>query len=69
MNRVVSRASITGLKGVVLCKNVRSRNKYIAKGKLLGKEHYLGTYPTPRAAHNAYCAWAKKAHGEFFRAS
>lgn len=44
------------------------RGKFIAKGAHKGHKLHLGTFRTPAAAHEAYCAWARPIHGEFFNA-
>ena len=69
MNRGAMRTSATGLKGVTFRPSSRNPNKYSASGKLNGRQFCLGNYPNAQAAHEAYCAWAKKAHGPFFRAA
>ena len=69
MNRGVRSDSKTGLKGVTFLRKGGRKKKYIASGWVGGKYHYIGQYRTALAAHRAYCTWAKKAHGAFFRAS
>ena len=69
MNRKAARKSSSRLKGVTFRPNSRSPNKYAARGRALGEIFHLGNYATAIAAHRAYCAWARKAHGAFFRAS
>lgn len=45
---------------------------YRAEGRIYaaiwkdGRSHKLGTFATPKAAHEAYCREARKLHGEFF---
>ena len=52
------------LKGVT-----KANDKYRAQIKHDGKIHYLGVYPTPKLAHEAYVRAAKRLHGEFARVS
>ena len=44
-----------------------SKNGFVAKTKKDGKSIYLGYYRTPEEAHAAYCATARRLHGEFAR--
>lgn len=69
MNKGPARKSATGLKGVSFRPASRGQNKYAAQGRAFGGWFHIGRYATARAAHRSYVAWAKKAHGEFFRAS
>lgn len=64
MNRSMQRRNRSGFKGV--CAN---KGKWQASIRVSGKAHYLGLFPTPEDAHAAYCAAAKRLHGEFARAS
>jgi HNH endonuclease len=59
-NRGVQRNNTTGFKGVS-----PSKNGFMAKIKKDGKSIYLGYYRTPEEAHAAYCAMARRLHGEF----
>ena len=52
----------TGLKGVQQC----SRRSWTARICHHGEHFYIGRFPTPEAAHAAYCEAAKRLHGEFF---
>jgi hypothetical protein len=53
-----------GLKGV--CFNPKSStNPWMALIRRDRKQEYLGCFPTPEQAHEAYCAAAKKYFGEF----
>jgi hypothetical protein len=52
------------LKGV--CRNSRNvRNPWRALIWIDGKQRHLGSFPTPEAAHAAYCRVAKEIYGEF----
>lgn len=42
--------------------------RFAAKGFHKGEKHHLGTFSSPAEAHEAYCAWARPIHGEFFNA-
>ncbi len=53
-----------GLKGVCWHKVT---SKWIASIQYQGKKYHLGIFPTPQAAHDAYCEAAKRLHGEFAR--
>lgn len=52
----------SGLKGVGVHKG-----QWRARMRIDGKSRHLGYFPTPEAAHAAYCEAAKKYHGEFAR--
>lgn len=54
----------TGFKGVSYDKR---RNKFEAQIKVDNRKKYLGHFSTAEEAHSAYCAAAKKYHGEFAR--
>lgn len=54
----------SGYKGVSWHKASRS---WIAQICVNGKKVYLGRFPNPEVAHNAYCEAAKRYHGEFAR--
>jgi len=58
----LSKTSKTGFKGVSWHKQ---RQKFAAKIQFRGKREYLGHYDTPEDAFAAYCAAAKRLHGEF----
>ena len=58
-----AKPSFSGLKGA----HWHSRDKkWFAHIWHNGKRVCLGHFPTANAAHDAYCAVAKKLHGEFF---
>jgi HNH endonuclease len=61
-NRRVQRNKTCALKGVS-----RDRRGWRATIHKNGQLHYLGTFPTPQAAHAAYVKAARKLHGEFAR--
>ena len=63
-NRGKNRNNTTGFKGVSFRKETR---KFQAHIRLNGRRVYLGLFPTPEAAHAAYCAAAMKLHGAFAR--
>lgn len=46
-----------------------SKNPYLAKITLNGKQIYIGYFPTPELAHQAYCVKTKELNGEFGRAA
>ena len=69
MNRGVFKNNVTGLKGVWFFPEARGTKKYIARGWVGGRMFSLGAYMSAAEAHQAYVAWAKVAHGEFFRAA
>lgn len=47
----------------------RRTGKFQAQLKLSGKNYYLGLFPTPEAAHEAYASKASELFGEFARAA
>lgn len=53
-----------GLKGV----QQHRSGKWASKIQFAGKQHYLGLFDTPEAAHQAYVDAAKAHYGEFARA-
>jgi hypothetical protein len=55
-----------GLKGVAWDGRC---NKWFAQIRKDGKITYLGTFDTPKAAHEAYVEAAQKLHGEFAKVS
>lgn len=64
MNQRKPPKNTSGFKGV---SRVRGTNKWCAQIGANGKNHYLGIFTTPEAAHIAYCEAAKRLHGEFAR--
>jgi hypothetical protein len=62
-NKLVAAKSKTGLKGV--CQH--SRNTWRAAISYHGRIIRLGSFPTPRAAHEAYVEKAQELYGEFAR--
>lgn len=64
MNQRMRSDNTAGFKGVCYREN---RGHWIAQICVYGKHHYLGSYSTPAAAHEAYRAAAIKHHGEFAR--
>ena len=63
-NRSINRKNTSGFKGVTYDK---SRRNWTAKITVGNKTSNLGRFPTPEEAHSAYCAAARKLHGEFAR--
>lgn len=63
-NRGANKANGTGLKGVSPRKD---RGTWHAKIRVGGKLRHLGSFATPEAAHEAYCAAAAELHSEFAR--
>jgi hypothetical protein len=61
-NRRIPRNNAWGLKGVS-----RHRGRWCATICRKGRRHYLGSFPTPQAAHAAYVKAARKLFGEFAR--
>lgn len=61
-NKGVRADSRTGLKGVT-----PHKSGFISQIRYRGKNHYLGLFKTPEAAHAAYCEAAAKLHGAFAR--
>lgn len=61
-NRKIGSNNKSGFKGVTVSE---SENRWRSQIKVNGKIIYLGTFLTPEAAHEAYCAAALKYHGEF----
>lgn len=55
----------SGFKGV----RQRKNGKYEARIVVHGKSHYLGSFPTPEAAHHSYALAAQQHHGAFSRVS
>jgi AP2 domain/HNH endonuclease len=64
-NRRRPRHNTSGYKGVYLH---RRSEQWCAQIGRDGRTIYLGTFPTPQAAHAAYVAAARKLFGEFARA-
>lgn len=54
----------SGYKGVCWAKK---EGRWLASITLHGKSKFIGYYETPKKAHAAYCAAAKRLHGEFAR--
>lgn len=52
----------TGFKGV---KYSNRGGAYVANIGCGGKKHYLGHFPSAKAAYEAYCVAADRMHGEF----
>lgn len=44
----------------------KARKRWAAKIRHNGVSYYLGSFATEEEAHQAYCAEARKLHGEFF---
>lgn len=65
-NMARRRDNAAGFKGVYFHKVAR---RWSAMITIDGHNKYLGLFDTPEAAHAAYCAAAKRAFGEFARAS
>lgn len=64
-NSRLRKDSRSGLKGATF----HSRSgRWRAKITINGKRIEIGSFATPEAAHDAYCARAKEAFGEFFNA-
>lgn len=63
-NRKLNSNNQSGLKGVY-----QKGKKWCASIRENGKLTFLGNHDTPLAAHEAYCAAAKRIFGEFWRAS
>jgi len=63
-NRGKDTDNTSGYKGVSFHKQAK---KFRAYCKANGKNHHLGLYDTAEAAHEAYVAFATKAHGDFAR--
>lgn len=63
-NEGANTRNTSGFKGV--CWNKRER-KWTAEIVVNGKRSFLGLFSTPKAAHVAYCAAAKRLHGKFAR--
>lgn len=61
-NQTAHKNSHTGLKGVYFDKRARKYRAQIGIGK---KKTYLGLYPTPQEAHEAYKQAAREFFGEF----
>lgn len=62
-NRRINTNNTSGYKGVTWDK---SAGKWVAQARLSGKRHNLGYYSTAEAASDAYDAFARKHHGEFY---
>jgi len=63
-NSGARRTNKTGLKGVT-----RAGNRWRATIMIAGKQHNLGRFDSPEAAHEAYAAGAARLHGVFARAA
>jgi hypothetical protein len=61
-NRCIQRNNACGLKGVS-----RDGGRWRAAIRKNGRDHRLGSFPTPQAAHAAYAKAARKLFGEFAR--
>jgi hypothetical protein len=64
-NRKVSKNNKCGFKGVY--EDMKTPGVFIAQIKFEGKRYRLGRFGDPAEAHDAYCAAAKKYHGDFAR--
>lgn len=69
MNQGRNGNNTTGFKGVAVFNKPGEPTRYRALIRAGGKRHFLGTFDTPEAAHEAYCMAAKEMHGEFARTS
>jgi hypothetical protein len=65
-NSRLRRDSTSGFKGVSFYKAEQKWGAYINKNK---KRYFLGLFPSPVAAHEAYVAAARRLHKSFSRAS
>jgi hypothetical protein len=65
-NRGVQKRTKSGFKGVY---PVAGSSTWFVKIMLRGESRYLGTFPTPQLAADAYAAAAAEWHGEFARAA
>lgn len=45
---------------------VEIRGRFVAKIRVEGRQHHIGSYDTPALAHEAYCRHGRLIHGEFF---
>ena len=63
-NQKIQSNNSTGFKGVCLKK---STGKFRALCGVDGKQHEIGLYDTAEEAHDAYVAFAKQHHKQFFR--
>lgn len=61
-NRASQSNNTSGFKGAFWHKR---DSKWVAQIRINGKKKHLGYFPTPEAAHHAYCQAATKYHGEF----
>jgi hypothetical protein len=66
-NRKRHTSNSTGFKGVATFNRPHHRAKYRSSIRVNGKRIFLGLFHTPEDAYAAYCAAAKKYHGEFAR--
>ncbi|EJM6742893.1 HNH endonuclease [Escherichia coli] len=64
MNSKINTLNKSGCKGVTWKKESR---KWAAYGKLNGKKKHLGYFNELEDAKKAYCDFARKHHGEFYR--
>ncbi|MCH0685628.1 HNH endonuclease [Escherichia coli] len=64
MNSKLSSLNTSGCKGVSWKKETK---KWVAVGKLNGKKVHLGYFKNLDDAKNAYCEFAMRHHGEFYR--
>jgi len=61
-NQKVAKTNKIGLKGVRLNNQLKHKKSYIAEIAVNGEQFYLGAYPTPELAHEAYCKAAAIYH-------
>ncbi|MGP2470895.1 HNH endonuclease [Yersinia sp. 2540 StPb PI] len=66
MNSKISSLNSTGFKGVRWCER---KKRWITRVKINGKKTQLGSFTNINDASNAYCEFAKKHHGEYYRNS
>ena len=62
-NMRISPKNTSGFRGVYWCK---SRGRWCAAARMNYKTHRLGYFPTAEAAAEAYQAFARQHHGEFY---
>ena len=65
-NGRMRRTNTSGFKGVSY---IAATGRWRATIMVDGKQRWLGTHPTPEAAHAAYAVAAHQMHGEFARAA